>query len=123
LLGRISAAAAFATALAHLKRVTIAASGCARSVSQERSGGLDHDRHRTCARSPRRPDGRGCQESFSQTREVLIALDLSRSMWTEDVGDSRPGAGKRTTENLLNSLKGESVGLIVFAGTAFVQVP
>jgi Ca-activated chloride channel family protein len=67
--------------------------------------------------------GEDTQVSFSQTREVMIALDLSRSMWTEDVGSSRLDLAKRTTENLLNALKGESVGLIVFAGTAFVQVP
>ncbi len=67
--------------------------------------------------------GEHTEESFSQTREVMIALDLSRSMWTEDVGTSRLELAKKTTEDLLNSLKGESVGLIVFAGTAFVQVP
>ena len=67
--------------------------------------------------------GEDTQVSFSQTREVMIALDLSRSMWTEDVGSSRLELAKKTTEDLLNSLKGESVGLIVFAGTAFVQVP
>jgi hypothetical protein len=53
----------------------------------------------------------------------MIALDLSRSMWTEDVGPSRLDLAKQTVEKLLNGLKGESVGLIVFAGTAFVQVP
>jgi len=67
--------------------------------------------------------GEHTEESFSQTREVMIALDLSRSMWTEDVGSSRLELAKKTTEDLLNSLKGENVGLIVFAGTAFVQVP
>jgi len=67
--------------------------------------------------------GEHTEESFSQTREVMIALDLSRSMWTEDVGSSRLELAKKTTEDLLSSLKGESVGLIVFAGTAFVQVP
>jgi Ca-activated chloride channel family protein len=67
--------------------------------------------------------GEDTQESFSQTREVMIALDLSRSMWTEDVGASRLEVAKKTVEDLLDSLKGESVGLIVFAGTAFVQVP
>ncbi|MDB6091878.1 MAG: hypothetical protein JWN85_4662 [Gammaproteobacteria bacterium] len=67
--------------------------------------------------------GEHTEESFSQTREVMIALDLSRSMWTEDVGSSRLELAKKTTEDLLNGLKGESVGLIVFAGTAFVQVP
>jgi len=67
--------------------------------------------------------GEDTQVSFSQTREVMIALDLSRSMWTEDVDTSRLDLAKQTVDKLLNGLKGESVGLIVFAGTAFVQVP
>jgi Ca-activated chloride channel family protein len=67
--------------------------------------------------------GEDTQVSFSQTREVMIALDLSRSMWTEDVGQSRLDLAKKTLTGLLDGLKGESVGLIVFAGTAFVQVP
>ena len=67
--------------------------------------------------------GEQSEQSFSNTREVLIALDLSRSMLTEDVTPSRLEHAKKITEDLLNNLKGESVGLIVFAGTAFVQVP
>lgn len=67
--------------------------------------------------------GEDTEVSFSQTREVMIALDLSRSMWTEDVGSSRLELAKKVTEDLLNGLKGEGVGLIVFSGTAFVQVP
>ena len=67
--------------------------------------------------------GEQSEQSFSNTREVLIALDLSRSMLTEDVAPSRLEQAKTITDELLNNLKGESVGLIVFAGTAFVQVP
>jgi Ca-activated chloride channel family protein len=67
--------------------------------------------------------GEHSEQSYSHTREVMIALDLSRSMLTEDVTPSRLEHAKKLTEDLLTSLKGESVGLIVFAGTAFVQVP
>jgi Ca-activated chloride channel homolog len=67
--------------------------------------------------------GEHIEESFSHTREVIIALDLSRSMLTEDVTPSRLEHAKRIIGDLLSSLKGESVGLVVFAGTAFVQVP
>jgi Ca-activated chloride channel family protein len=67
--------------------------------------------------------GEHSEQSFSNTREVLIALDLSRSMLTEDVTPSRLEHAKKITDDLLNNLKGESVGLLVFAGTAFVQVP
>jgi Ca-activated chloride channel family protein len=61
--------------------------------------------------------------AYVQTREVVIALDLSRSMLTEDVGTSRLEMAKALTAQLLDGLQGESVALVVFAGTAFVQVP
>lgn len=67
--------------------------------------------------------GEDSSQSYSQTREVMIAVDLSRSMLAEDVAPSRLDHAKQLTEYLLDSLQGESVGLVVFAGTAFVQVP
>jgi Ca-activated chloride channel family protein len=65
------------------------------------------------------------ETSFSQSREVLIALDLSRSMWAEDMPgpSSRLHAAKALIAGLLDGLQRENVGLVLFAGTAFVQVP
>jgi Ca-activated chloride channel family protein len=63
------------------------------------------------------------QQAFSNAREVMIALDLSRSMLAEDVEPSRLDHAQALAESLLDGLAGERVGLIVFAGTAFVQVP
>ncbi len=66
--------------------------------------------------------GEDSSQAFSQTREVMIAIDLSRSMLTEDVALPFVSiAPQQLTENLLDSLQGESVGLVVFAGTAFVE--
>lgn len=69
--------------------------------------------------------GRHAEVSFSQSVEVMIALDLSRSMWALDMParTSRLQAAKTVLGNLLDGFKGENVGLILFAGTAFVQVP
>lgn len=67
--------------------------------------------------------GEQTEQTYSHTREVMIALDLSRSMLTEDIAPSRLDRAKQITEYLLDTLQGESVGLVVFAGTAFVQVP
>ncbi|MEJ0034922.1 MAG: VWA domain-containing protein [Gammaproteobacteria bacterium] len=69
--------------------------------------------------------GEESEQSFSQSIEVVIALDLSRSMWTQDMPDqtARLRAAKVTIERLLDGLRGENVGLVVFAGTSFVQVP
>lgn len=60
---------------------------------------------------------------FDQSREVLLALDLSRSMLAEDVRPNRLQRAKVLIENLLDNLRGERVGLILFAGTAFLQSP
>ncbi len=60
---------------------------------------------------------------FQESREVLIALDLSRSMLVTDVDPTRLERSHQLAGELLDKLQGERVGLIVFAGTAFVQVP
>lgn len=58
---------------------------------------------------------------FEQSREVIIALDLSKSMWADDVKPSRLDRSRLLVDNLLDHLKGERVGLVLFAGTAFTQ--
>ncbi len=60
---------------------------------------------------------------FDQAREVLIALDLSRSMLAEDVKPSRLAKAKLMIQDLLNELQGERVGLLLFSGTSFLQSP
>lgn len=60
---------------------------------------------------------------FDQSREVLLALDLSRSMLANDVKPSRLERARLLVESLLDRLKGERVGLLVFSGTAFLQCP
>jgi len=63
------------------------------------------------------------ERTFDQSREVLLALDLSRSMLADDVSPNRLARAKLLIEGLLDQLHGERVGLVVFAGTAFVQSP
>jgi Ca-activated chloride channel family protein len=67
--------------------------------------------------------GRIDEPVFDQSREVLLALDLSRSMLTPDVLPSRLERSKLLIQALLDRLDGERVGLVVFAGTAFLQSP
>ncbi len=67
--------------------------------------------------------GRTEEPVFDQAREVLIAVDLSRSMLAEDVKPSRLARAKLLITSLLERLEGERVGLIVFAGTSFLQSP
>jgi tetratricopeptide (TPR) repeat protein len=55
--------------------------------------------------------------------DVFVALDVSLSMKAEDIRPSRLEKAKRDVSSLLRKLKGDRVGLIVFAGDAFVQFP
>ena len=67
--------------------------------------------------------GRIEEPVFDQAREILLAVDLSRSMLTPDVKPSRLERAKLLIQSLLEKLAGERVGLVVFAGTAFLQAP
>ncbi|MDR1010741.1 MAG: VWA domain-containing protein [Opitutaceae bacterium] len=67
--------------------------------------------------------GRIEEPVFDQSREILIALDLSRSMDATDVKPTRLDRARLLVNGLLSGLKGERVGLVVFAGTAFLQSP
>ncbi len=60
---------------------------------------------------------------FDQAREILLAVDLSRSMDAEDVKPSRLERARLLVQQLLDDLDGERVGLELFAGTAFLQAP
>lgn len=55
--------------------------------------------------------------------ETIIALDVSNSMLAQDVEPSRLDRSKMMIENLVDNFKDDKVGLIVFAGDAFVQLP
>ncbi|HMQ46669.1 MAG TPA: VWA domain-containing protein [Saprospiraceae bacterium] len=55
--------------------------------------------------------------------DVIIALDLSQSMAAQDIAPSRLDRARRFAQNLVDGLKGERLGLIVFAGSAFLQSP
>jgi Ca-activated chloride channel family protein len=55
--------------------------------------------------------------------DLLIAVDTSRSMLSNDVQPNRLERVKLATQDLINQLQGDRVGLIAFAGRAFVQAP
>jgi len=67
--------------------------------------------------------GRIDEPVFDQSREILIAIDLSRSMLASDVKPTRLDRAKLLVQSLLERLAGERVGLLVFSGTAFLQIP
>ena len=55
--------------------------------------------------------------------ETIICLDISNSMLAEDVAPSRLDKSKMLVENLVDKFTNDKIGLIVFAGDAFVQLP
>ena len=55
--------------------------------------------------------------------EIIIAMDISNSMKAEDVVPSRVDKSKLMVENLVDHFTTDKVGLVVFAGDAFVQLP
>ena len=55
--------------------------------------------------------------------EVMIALDISNSMLAQDVQPSRLSKAKRLVSQLVDKMENDKVGMIVFAGDAFTQLP
>lgn len=55
--------------------------------------------------------------------EAIICMDISNSMLAQDVVPSRLDKSKLLVENLIDNFTNDKIGLIVFAGDAFVQLP
>ena len=55
--------------------------------------------------------------------DLLLAIDTSRSMLSNDVQPNRLQRVKLSTQDLITELQGDRVGLIAFAGRAFLQAP
>lgn len=69
--------------------------------------------------------GKGSQKAVSEGIEIMIALDISNSMRALDLDPKRDRlrVAKMAIEQLLNELHGDKVGLVLFAGDAFVHLP
>ena len=63
------------------------------------------------------------QEIERKGIDIIIALDCSKSMLAKDIPPSRLDRAKREVYDLLNLLQGDRIGLVAFAGTAFLQCP
>ena len=67
--------------------------------------------------------GYAWQESKRRGRDVLLAIDVSRSMLATDLAPNRLARAKLTAQDLIRQLEGDRVGLVAFAGSAFLQAP
>jgi Ca-activated chloride channel family protein len=71
-----------------------------------------------------RPQGdAGVKTETAKGRNVIIALDLSRSMRVTDVNPDRLGQAKILIYEILETLKSDRVGLVGFAGTPYLFAP
>ncbi len=59
----------------------------------------------------------------SEGVELIIALDVSNSMLAEDIQPNRLNRAKLAISRLVDKLKNDKIGLIVFAGDAYTQLP
>jgi len=67
--------------------------------------------------------GSKISQETRQGIEVIISLDISNSMKAEDVAPSRLDKSKLLVENMVDKFTNDKVGLVVFAGDAFIQLP
>jgi len=63
------------------------------------------------------------QEVQREGIDLLVAIDTSRSMLANDIKPNRLTRAKLAVRSLIDQLRGDRVGLIAFAGTAFLQCP
>jgi Ca-activated chloride channel family protein len=59
----------------------------------------------------------------AMSSDIFIALDISQSMMVQDIPPNRLERAKKLAESLIISLKGNRIGLIFFAGEAYIQMP
>ncbi len=67
--------------------------------------------------------GAKLKEHESKGAEIMICLDVSNSMLAEDYSPCRLDRAKLAISRIVDKLQGDRIGLILFAGTSFVQLP
>lgn len=71
-----------------------------------------------------RPQWGILQKDFTRRgRDIILAIDTSKSMMTADVAPNRLARAKLAAQDVLNAMRGDRFGLVAFAGTAQVQAP
>ena len=62
-------------------------------------------------------------EVESRGSDIMIAIDVSNSMMAEDLGPSRLEIAHQTIKRLISKMGSDRIGIVVFAGEAYVQCP
>jgi Ca-activated chloride channel family protein len=67
--------------------------------------------------------GSEVREIDQEGLQVMVALDVSQSMLAQDIKPTRLDRAKLEIADLMNQLNGDEVGLVLFSGASFIQVP
>ncbi len=67
--------------------------------------------------------GTKLQEYKREGIDIMIALDVSNSMKAEDIKPNRLSRAKQAVTRLIDNLRNDRIGMIVFAGSSFLQMP
>ncbi|HNU56938.1 MAG TPA: VWA domain-containing protein, partial [Flavobacteriales bacterium] len=67
--------------------------------------------------------GTRLSEVRSEGVDLVVAMDVSNSMACEDLRPDRMEAARRAMSQLIDKMRGDRLGIVVFAGEAFVQLP
>jgi len=67
--------------------------------------------------------GTRLEEVKREGQDIIIALDVSASMLAEDIAPNRLEKAKHEVMKIIDRLEGDRIGLVAFAGAAFVQCP
>ena len=67
--------------------------------------------------------GRRTVRSESKALDLVLVVDISRSMLAEDVAPSRLGRARREARRLVHDLAGDRIGLIAFSGQSYILSP
>jgi len=63
------------------------------------------------------------EKVMAKSADIFVLLDISQSMMTQDISPNRLERSKRFAETLVNELRGNRIGLVLFAGEAYLQMP
>ncbi|MDZ7741408.1 MAG: VWA domain-containing protein [Bacteroidota bacterium] len=67
--------------------------------------------------------GSKLQEVERSGIDIMIALDVSNSMLSEDIRPNRLERARKSISDLIDGLSGDRIGIVIFAGRAYLQLP
>jgi Ca-activated chloride channel family protein len=65
----------------------------------------------------------GSQKIKRKGTDMMIALDVSKSMWAQDIQPSRLERAKQVISKIIDNSPDDKIGLVIFAGRAYLQMP